>query len=75
MRVYAVDDEQLLLRQLVKTISKCMPDAEVCAFSTPDEVLSALEKNAKSDEVLSAANGNTVDIAFLDIELGHINGV
>lgn len=62
MRVFAVDDEQLLLRQLVKTIIKCMPDADICAFSTPDEALSALD-------------GEAVDIAFLDIELGHISGV
>ena len=62
MRVFAVDDEQLLLRQLVKTIIKCMPDADICAFSTPDEALSALD-------------GEPVDIAFLDIELGHISGV
>lgn len=62
MRVFAVDDEQLLLGRLVKTIGKCMPDAEVCAFSTADEVLDAL-------------NGEAADIAFLDIELGNHNGV
>ena len=52
MRVFAVDDEQLLLRQLVKTIAKCMPGAEICAFSTPDDALAALD-------------GEAVDIAFL----------
>lgn len=62
MRVFAVDDEQLLLGHLVKTIARCLPEAEVCAFSTPDEVLKALA-------------GKAVDIAFLDIELGHISGV
>ena len=62
MRVFAVDDEQLLLRQLVRTIAKCMPDAEICAFSTPDEALAAI-------------SGEAVDIAFLDIELGHVSGV
>ena len=32
-----------------------MPDAEICAFSTPDEALSALD-------------GEAMDIAFLDLE-------
>ena len=62
MRVFAVDDEQLLLNKLVKTITKCLPDAEVCAFSTSDEVINALKDDP-------------VDIAFLDIELGDINGI
>ena len=62
MRVFAVDDEQLLLNRLVKTIVKCLPDAEVCAFSASDEVIGALD-------------GEPVDVAFLDIELGDISGI
>lgn len=62
MRVFAVDDEQLLLNRLVKTIIKCLPDAEVCAFSVSDDVINALD-------------GEPVDIAFLDIELGDISGI
>ncbi len=62
MRVFAVDDEQLLLNRLVKTINKCLPEAEVCAFSV-------------SDDVINALNGEPVDIAFLDIELGDISGI
>ena len=62
MRVFAVDDEQLLLNRLVKTITKCLPDAEVSAFSVSDDVISALD-------------GAPVDIAFLDIELGDISGI
>ena len=62
MRVFAVDDEQLLLNKLVKTIVKCLPDAEVCAFSASDDVITALD-------------GEAVDIAFLDIELGDISGI
>lgn len=62
MRVFAVDDEQLLLNRLTKTIAKCLPDAEVCAFSASDEVIGALD-------------GDPVDIAFLDIELDDINGI
>ena len=62
MRVFAVDDEQLLLNKLVKTITKCLPNAEVCAFSS-------------SDDVINALNGEPVDIAFLDIELGDISGI
>lgn len=61
MRVFAVDDEQLLLNRLVKTIAKCLPEAEVLAFTSSDEVIAALE-------------GEPVDIAFLDIELGDISG-
>lgn len=62
MRVFAVDDEQLLLNRLVKTIVKCLPNADVCAFTASDEVIAALD-----DE--------PVDIAFLDIELGDISGI
>ena len=62
MRVFAVDDEQLLLNKLVKTITKCLPDATVCAFSTSEDVIAALD-------------GEPVDIAFLDIELGETNGI
>ena len=62
MRVFAVDDEQLLLNRLVKTVVKCLPDAEVCAFSAYDDVIDALD-------------GEPVDIAFLDIELGGISGI
>ena len=62
MRVFAVDDEQLLLNRLVKIIGKCLPDADVCAFSVSDDVINALE-------------GDPVDIAFLDIELGDISGI
>ena len=62
MKVFAVDDEQLLLNRLVKTITKCLPDAEVCAFSAADDVINAL-------------GGEPADIAFLDIELGDISGI
>lgn len=62
MRVFAVDDEQLLLNKLVKTITKCLPDAQVCAFSASEDVIAALD-------------GEPVDIAFLDIELGDISGI
>lgn len=62
MRVFAVDDEQLLLNRLVKTITKCLPEAEICAFSASEHVIAALD-------------GEPVDIAFLDIELGDINGI
>ena len=62
MRVFAVDDEQLLLNRLVKTVTKCLPEAEVCAFSA-------------SDDVINALGGEPVDIAFLDIELGDISGI
>lgn len=62
MRVFAVDDEQLLLNKLVKTITQCLPDATVCAFSASEDVIAALD-------------GEPVDIAFLDIELGETNGI
>ena len=53
---------ELLLNRLVKTIVKCLPDAVVCAFSASDDVIAALD-------------GEPVDIAFLDIELGDISGI
>lgn len=62
MRIFAVDDERLLLNRLVKTINKCLPMAEVCAFSSSEDVIDALD-------------GEPVDIAFLDIELGGISGI
>ena len=63
MKIFAVDDEPMLLENLVELIGEVLPDAEISAFNNPDDTLDALSEN------------NEIDIAFLDIEIGYMNGV
>ena len=62
MLFLAVDDENLQLNKLVDALKEADPSAEILSFNNP---LSALEavKNVK------------LDVAFLDIEMGGMNGV
>ena len=62
MIAIAVDDEEVMLKTLTKAIS---------ASTDIDEVI---EFNACS-EVIVWALDNTIDIAFLDINLGDMNGL
>ena len=62
MRVFAVDDEPMILKNLTKHLEEVLPDAEVFAFDDAEDAVSALPQGA-------------VDIAFLDIEMGVMNGV
>ncbi|MEG1778005.1 MAG: response regulator, partial [Angelakisella sp.] len=62
MNIIAVDDERLALQMLVSTINEVLPAAKVHAF-------------AAGKDALDFACDNTVDIAFLDIELYDIQGV
>lgn len=62
MKVIAVDDERLALNNIVKLLRQVLPDAEVLPFGTPGDAFDYLSRNA-------------VDIAFLDIEMGGLNGI
>lgn len=62
MKILAVDDEPNALHLLTRNILAVAPQAEVTAFSAPAAAL-------------DWAMANTCDIAFLDIELGSMNGI
>lgn len=62
MRFLAVDDEQLLLNKLVNTLKVARPEAEILSFSWPDDALSAAEQSS-------------IDVAFLDIQMGGMSGL
>lgn len=62
MRIICVDDEKIALEGLVKNVEKAAPDAEVLGFR-------------RGDLALEDAKANTVDIAFLDIEMRGENGL
>lgn len=62
MKIMVVDDEQLAVDSLVKTLGKELPDAEIVPFS-------------KSAEAFDYLAQHPVDIAFLDIEMGAISGL
>lgn len=62
MKIMAVEDEAILLKQLTGRIHETLPEAEILAFDNAGNALTALP-------------GNKMDIAFLDIEIGDMNGV
>ena len=62
MKILAVEDEPILLRQLTNRIREIIPEAEILAFDNTDDALLILSEDA-------------VDIAFLDIALGNMTGV
>lgn len=62
MKIIAADDEELALRNLVRTIKEARPDAEV-------------EKFSEQELLLEYARDNQVDVAFLDIEMGTMTGI
>ena len=59
--VILVDDEPLILSGELKTLCEVLPDAEITGFSRPAEAL-------------DFALHNRIELAFLDIEMGRING-
>ena len=63
MKVFAVDDEPMLLENLTEVIKEVLPDADISAFNNPDDTIAALSQIGE------------IDIAFLDIEIGYMNGV
>lgn len=62
MRIIAVEDEKLALGLLVDGLEEAVPEAEIVAF-------------LNAEEALSYAAREPVDVAFLDIVLGHADGI
>lgn len=62
MRIITVEDEYTLLKHLTKRVQEALPEAEVLAFEDPCDALASVKEEA-------------ADIAFLDIELGEMNGI
>ena len=62
MIVIAVDDERFALENLAESIEQVSPDAQIHRFRYPEDAL-------------NFAEGNYVDVAFLDVEMVGMNGV
>ncbi len=62
MRILAVDDESLALRNLIKCLKQVFVDAEIVSYNSPFQALDYVKSNP-------------VDIAFLDIKMTGMNGV
>lgn len=69
MKIIAVDDERIALENLVDVVTK------VATTMEGDD--SSLEVNGFQHalEALEFARTNDVDVAFLDIEMGEVNGI
>ena len=62
MKCFVVDDEKIALDRMVRELKTAAPEAEVSAFSDPNELLSFAKKNP-------------FDVAFLDVRMGSMTGV
>ncbi|MCL1939254.1 MAG: response regulator [Desulfovibrionaceae bacterium] len=62
MRIIAADDEILALKGLERVIRNVLPDCTLSCFDT-------------AEGALEHARENHVDVAFLDIEMGGMNGL
>lgn len=62
MNYIAIDDEPFALEDLDEAFHEAVPDGQLALF-------------AKPSMVLEYAGSNQVDVAFLDIELGSMNGL
>lgn len=62
MKVIAVDDERLALDNIMALLKEVVPEAEIKGFLKPTEAFEYL-------------TDNEVDIGFLDIEMGKMNGI
>ena len=62
MRVIAVDDEELMLRALVRAVSSSPDIADVAQFSN-------------ADDALEYVKDHPIDIAFLDINMRGMGGI
>ena len=62
MRFLAVDDERLACEELVDVLREAVPDCDIHAC-------------ASAKVAISAAQEQVFDVAFLDIELGAVNGI
>ena len=62
MNIIAVDDEHLALVGIEYSIKSVVPDCNLACFNIPGKAI-------------SYARNNRIDIAFLDIEMGGMNGL
>lgn len=62
MTIIAVDDEELALEGMLRSIREAAPDAEVNGF-------------LYTEDALEFASRNHCDIAFLDVEMPEVNGI
>lgn len=62
MNYIAVDDEPFALEDLEETLREVEPDCSLCCFTSPRKAL-------------SYAGTAPIDVAFLDIEMGSMNGL
>lgn len=62
MRIIAVDDEPLVVKNVLRLLEQLEPTAELFGFTEPEDAFALMEEKP-------------VDIAFLDIEMGEINGI
>ena len=62
MNILAIDDEPLALKSLCNAITKAEPDCLIKSFD-----------NAK--DALKCCKDRSFDVAFLDIEMGEMNGI
>ena len=62
MKILVADDEQYALDNLVKVVREVNKDAEIIAFNEPEDVVDYIKENS-------------VDVAFLDIEMGSMTGI
>jgi len=68
MNILIVDDERMPLEYLKRTVESVLKDANVVGFMKPSEALEharSLEKSGKDH----------IDLAFLDVEMGGMNGL
>ena len=62
MEIIIADDEKIILDALVETVQDIQPQATIHAFSKPTPLLEFIDNHS-------------CDIAFLDIEMGKVNGL
>lgn len=62
MKIIVADDEPIILEEVVEILQELVPEAQIYDFSNPEDLLEFVENNQ-------------CDVAFLDIEMGTINGV
>ncbi len=62
MRFLAVDDEPRALKDICEALKEAVSDCELASFSSPAKALEYGETNP-------------LDVAFLDIEMGRVNGL
>lgn len=62
MNIIVVDDERLVLKSMQEELCSAIPDANIKTYMS-------------AEEALSFARESTIDVAFLDIEIGTMTGL